>query len=77
MNFEELPQIPISQNDRGRSLKWGCFGSCAGSVGDPIDKLCRMVISRSESAYRYFLALHSRLVSVALIFLGSAGPGLP
>ena len=35
-----------------------------------------MVISMSASEDRYFQAMHSRLVSVALIFLGSAGPGV-
>ena len=45
-------------------------------MGCLIDKINKMVISRSESAYRYFLAKDSRLVSVAQIFLGSAGPGL-
>ena len=36
-------------------------------MGGPIYKLGQIVISRSESAYSY---------SVALIFCGSAGPGL-
>ena len=33
-----------------------------------------MVINRSESAHRHFLAMHSRLVGVAQLFLGYAGP---
>ena len=36
----------------------------------------RMVISRSAIPFGYFLARHSRLVSVSQIFLGSAGPEL-
>ena len=52
------------------------LGSCTGFFQGHIGKLSQMVISRSESAYRYFLPMHSRLVSVAQIFLGSAGPGL-
>ena len=33
----------------------------------------QMVISRSASAYGYFLAMHSRLVNVTRIFLSSVG----
>ena len=45
-------------------------------MGGPIDKLSQMVISRSESAYKYFLATQCRLVSVVRTFLVSARPGL-
>ena len=71
------PQLATYQNEGQRFLlRWSCFGSCTGSVGGPINKLGRMVISRSERAYGYFLAMYSRLFSVARIFQGSAGPGL-
>ena len=52
-----------------KASEWAFFGSCTGSVGIPMDKFRGMVISRSASASRYFLATHSMLCSVPQIFL--------
>ena len=53
-------------------LLWVMYRLC----GVPIHILNQMVIIRSENGYRFFLDTHSRLVSVAKIFLDSVGPGL-
>ena len=55
-------------------LLWVMYRLCR--EGGPREQLSGMVISKSASASGYFRATHTRLVSVARKFLGSAEPGL-